>query len=331
MKRRWSWVTVLVAATSLFLAGCSGGSISGGSPAPTPDTTAGSAAGTKVTVGLFPSGAIAALELGKQKGFFTKHGLDVEFQLGQGSSAQLPAVSSGTMDFMIASPTTPLVAVTRGLDVKIVSGYTQNNPDAIDDSTVVVAKDPAITRASDLTGKRVAVNALGSVGEIGIRAAVDKDGGDSTTIKFVQLGFNDVAAQLDAGQIDAGMTVVPFIRQITDDGGRVVSDFIEETELGKAELVIVGGGALLKDRPQVAEAFVAALDEALPYANEHPDEVRALLPELLGTPEDVASKIVFMNWSTALDEPSITRFSDLMVKYGLVEAGPKLEDVLWRR
>lgn len=333
MRRSWIQALAVAGAAMLGLTACASGSVSGGAAAPT-STTGGTAAASgpteKVTVGLWPSSAVAAFELGKQEGIFAKHGIDLEIVLGAGSAAHLPAVSSGAMDFMVASPITPLTATTRGLDVKIVAGYARNNPEVDDDSTVVVAKDPAIQRPKDLAGKRVSINALGSIGEIGIKEAVEKDGGDPNSIEFVQLGLNEVAAQLDGGQIDAGMTGMPFTQAIVASGGRVVSDFIKEADLGKTELVVVGGGKTINDRPEVTKNFVAALQEALPYADENQDKIRGMLPDLLGTKPEIAEKMVFMEWSADLDEANIQRFADLMTKFKIVDSEPDVAKAIWK-
>lgn len=330
--------TIAIAATAMLgLSACAEGSVSGGD-ATTPaanggsDETAAAPSGDleKVTLGMWPSSTVAAFELAKNEGIFEKHGIDLEVVLGQGSAAHLPAVSSGTMDFLIASPITPLVASERGLDVKIVAGYAVNNPDVVDDSTVVVALDESIQSPKDLAGKRVSINALGSIGEIGIKEAVERDGGDPNSIEFVQLGLHEVAAQLDGGQIDAGMTGTPFTQGIVAQGGRVVSDFIQEAELGDGELVVVGGGKTLADKPETVKNFVAALEEALPYANDNQDQVRDMLPDLLGTDPEVAENMVFMHWDATIHDEAIEQFANLMDKFDIVDERPVVADAIWQ-
>lgn len=331
--RRKSISTIAVALTALLgLSACAGGSVSGGdSPSSTASGGGDAATGEleKLTLGMWPSSTVAAFEIAKEAGIFEKNGIDLEIVLGQGSAAHLPAVSSGTMDFLVASPITPLVGSERGLDVKIVAGYAVNNPDVPDDSTVVVASDKSIQSAKDLSGKRVSVNALGSIGEIGIKEAVALDGGDPNSIEFVQLGLHEVQAQIDSGQIDAGMTGMPFAQTIIDGGGHIVSDFIKDADLGDAELVIVGGGKTLTDKADATARFVDALEEALPYANEHQDEIREMLPELLGTDPQLAQKMAFMHWDAEIHTDALNQFADLMDKYEIVDNRPDVEAAIW--
>lgn len=316
---------------ALALTGCASGSISGGE-----STAAAAGSGNSdlrdVTIGLFPSSAVGAIQLGIDKGYFEAEGLNLELLLGQGSAAQLPSLSSGSLDFMLASPTTPLIATAQGLDLKIISGYAANRPDIVEDSvSVLVGPGSDIKSARDLEGKTVSINALGSIGEIGIREAVELDGGDPNKVTFVQLGFNEVGAQLESGQIDAGMAGPPFMQQIVADGGSVISDFIQDANLGGAELVIASSGALTRDDPEVIESFVAALDKTLAYAEEHQDEVRALLPDVLGTSPEAAAKTDFIAWSAELDVDALKQFADLMEKHGVTEKRPDVESTVWTK
>ncbi|MGH3653018.1 ABC transporter substrate-binding protein [Glutamicibacter sp.] len=315
---------------ALSLTGCAQGSISGG--ADTGSESKDNSGLTKATIGLFPSSAVGAIQLGIDKGYFEEEGIDLEMLLGQGSAAQLPSLTSGSLEFMLASPTTPLVATTKGLDVKIVSGYAQNRPDIVEDSVaVLVGPKSKIKRAKDLEGKTVSINALGSIGDIGIREAISLDGGDPSKVNFVQLGLNEVAAQLESGEIDAGMAGPPFLQQIVAGGGSVISDFIKEAKLGGSELVIVSSGALTEKDPELVEGFVSALDKTLTYAEENQDEVRSLLPEVLGTPKEAAEKTDFIEWNADLDVDALNQFADLMEKYGLVEERPDINQTVWSK
>lgn len=321
------------AIAAVALTGCASGSISGGAS----DATSSAGGGTNanlqdVTIGLFPSSAVGAIQLGINKGYFQEKGINLEMLLGQGSAAQLPSLSSGSLEFMLASPTTPLVANLKGLDVKIVSGYARNRPEMVEDSVaVLVGPDSAIKSAKDLEGKTVSINALGSIGDIGIREAVELDGGDPNKVNFVQLGFNEVSAQLESGDIDAGMAGPPFMQQIVGEGGTVVSDFIHDTKLGGAELVIVSSGALIEKDPELVDGFVAALDKTLDYAEKHQDEVRDLLPSALGTSPEAASKTDFIEWNAELNVDALNQFADLMTKYGIVESRPDIDNTVWTK
>lgn len=321
-----SLIGLAAAALAISLTGCADGSVDGGSDR----RSAGDL--RPVKVGLFPSSAVGAFQIGIEKGFFAERGIDLELVLGQSSAAQLPAVNTGSLDFVLASPTTPLVANAKGLDLRIVSGYGENRPEMVNDSVaVLVGKGSSIKSAKDLEGKKVAINAVGSIGEIGIKEAVALDGGDPDKVTFIQLGFDQVGAQLASGQIDAGMAGPPFMQQIQGAGGRVVSDFIQESGLGGAELVMVSGSKLLKKDEQLVADFVDALAETLTHAEQHQDDVRALLPDVIGTDPKVAAKTDFIGWDAELDVAALEQFSTLMHKYDVLDEKPDLDAIVWKR
>ncbi len=271
--------------------------------------------------------------MAKDQGFFAKHGIDLELVVGAGSSAaQLPALSTGELDFMLASPVTPLTASTQGLDIRIVSGVTQNDPATVEDSTaVVVGAGSPIQRARDLSGKKVSVNALGGIGEIGIREAVALDGGDPQSITFVQLSFPEVAAQLASGQIDAGMTGSPFLQQILAKGGRVVSDFINATGARPQRTCDNRQREARERQPRPGEAVRRpAMDEALPFLNTHKDLIRAAMPAALGTDPAVAAKTTLSIYDPSIDVKTIQLFGDLLYKYKVVDKRPDAAAVVWQ-
>lgn len=313
------------AALAFSLVGCSEGSVDG-------SASGGSDGDLRpVKVGLFPSSAVAAMQLGIDEGYFEDEGIELELVLGQSSAAQLPAVNTGSLDFILASPTTPLVANSKGLDLRIVSGYGENRPDIVTDSVaVLVGKGSPIKSAKDLEGKTVAINALGSIGEIGIKEAVALDGGDPEKVTFVQLGFDQVGAQLASGQIDAGMAGPPFMQQIQGSGGEVVSDFIQASGLGGSELVMVAGAKLVEDDEELVQSFVDALAKTLDNAEANLDAVRAKLPEVIGTDPEVAKKTDLIGYDAELHLDSLEQFAALMDKYDVVDTKPDLDKIVWK-
>lgn len=316
----------VTAALAIGLLGCASGSVDGGTVTETEEGL------TPIAVGVFTSPSVAVIQAGIEQGFFEEHGFDVEIIQAASSAAQLPALDSGKIQFMLASPVSPILANTQGLDVQIVAGYAQNDPETVLDSTaLLVGAGSPVMSPKDLEGKRVSINALGSVGEIGINAAVEADGGDPNTIQYIQLALGDVPAALESGEIDAGMTGAPWINQVQAAGGSVLSDFIQEAGLGKNELVVAGNGTYVKDNPEQAAEFVAALDETYEFANENHDALAAMLPALLNIPEQAAQAQVWMTYSSEIDADVLGTFAELMTRYDLVSKEPDMNAVIWKR
>src|SRR5215217_2214330 len=154
-----------------------------------------SGSGTKqVKVGVIPILDVAPIYLGKEKGFFSKRGIELTLETGQGGAAIVPGVVSGQFQFGFSNVTSLLIAQSRGLPLKVVSNGVASTGKDKADFGGVVTRDPAIRTAADLAGKRVAVNTLKNIGDTTIRASVRKAGGDPSSIKFVELAFPDMPA-----------------------------------------------------------------------------------------------------------------------------------------
>jgi len=72
-----------------------------------------------------------------------------------------------------------------------------------------VAKNSAVTRASDLVGKVVAVNALKSITSIAVDAWLDANGVKPDSVKFLELPFTRTSIALTSGRIDAAFISEP--------------------------------------------------------------------------------------------------------------------------
>ena len=316
-------------ALALSLAGCAGGSVDGSSAAPAAQKSEGGL--IPISIGVFTSPSVAIIQAGEDQGFFKEHGFDVSIIQAASSAAQLPALDSGKIQFMLASPVSPILANTQGLDVQIIAGYAQNDPATVNDSTALaVGAGSAVQRPKDLEGKTVSINALGSIGEIGINAAVEADGGDPDKITYIQLALGDVPAALASHQIDAGMTGAPWLGQVEAAGGKVLSDFIQEDGLGKNELVIAGNSTFAKEHADETAEFVAALEETYEYANTNHEALAALLPSILNIPEKAAQAQVWMTYSSELDRSVLDTFAELMTRYEIVPTEPDMDAVIWK-
>jgi NitT/TauT family transport system substrate-binding protein len=74
----------------------------------------------------------------------------------------------------------------------------------------MVKKDSPINSGSALNGKTVAVNVLRGASQISSEAWIDKHGGDSKTVQWIEMPFSAMQAALEAGRIDAAQVTQPF-------------------------------------------------------------------------------------------------------------------------
>jgi NitT/TauT family transport system substrate-binding protein len=325
MKRHLATLLAVSALTALALTGCGSGSISGPTGTST-DSSGPAAAGgdlKKVTVGVLPIAPSVAMQYGIDEGIFADHGLSVELQTGQGGAAMLPAVSTGTMNFSVGNPLSVMLAVNKGLDMKIVTGFSNSKAEGEDINGVVAGKASGIASFGDLEGKTVAVNTLKTQGDLTIMESAAKAGADPAKIKFVEMPFPDMQAQLDRGSVDAVWLPEPFLSKALADAKNMLVGYPNQTALpGLPTMVSFTSGNFAQQNPETVKSFREALEETLAKAEQNPDKVRALLPKFMNMDAAVAGKLKMEAFDGDVPADVLSDLGSLMVKYSYVDKDP---------
>jgi NitT/TauT family transport system substrate-binding protein len=324
MKKSLATLGVLAAA-ALALSGCTD---SADTPSSTPSDDAGGGELTKVRVAALPIAETGALWAAIDEGIFEDHGLEIEVVPAQGGANAIPALLSGDIQFAIGQPFGPIRADVQDLGVVIVGNYANSLAEGDDVNAVVALGDSGITRPADLAGKKVSVNTIGAAGDLTIRKAVQDDGGDPSTIEFVEVAFPDVPAQLAAGTMDAAWAPDPFRGMVLGDGGVSVVAPYQATIPGLSVLTNITTQALLDDDPDLVADYSAAMAEALEWAGENEDAVRAAIATNLDIPEEAAAGITLPTFTWDLADAGIEDLGTLAVEFGYIDAEPDFDRLL---
>lgn len=319
---------ITAAAAVLALAACGSGSPSG-----TTDSSGAASGGaselTKITVGVIPIVDVAPIYLGQQEGFFEDQGLELEPVLAQGGAAIVPAVMSGSMDFGFSNVSSMLIANSKGLDVKIVSaGAASTGKDKADFGGILVAADSGIASAADLAGKKVAVNTLNNINDTTVRQAIRKAGGDPQTTEFVELGFPDMQAALERGQIDAIQVVEPFLSGGQTAGAKLIASNYVDTAPDLTIGAYFTSANIAAEKPELVEKFTAAMKESLEFAEANPEKVREVLLSYTKIDQAAAAKLTLPSYTSEINREALDTLVELSKDDGLLEADPKLDTLL---
>ncbi len=316
--RTKTYLVGAIAALSLTLAGCSGNGSAGteadevaGGDEPTADDVE----TVSITMGILPIVPSAALQLGIDEGIFEQHGFDVSLETGQGGAALLPAVVSGQMEFAISNPLSIMLARGEGLDVRMITGYSHSLTEGDDVTSIWALPDSGISEPADLEGKTVAVNTLRTMGEVSINEIVRQAGGDPGNIQFVEMGFPDMPAALEYGNIDVAWVPEPFQTILKNSGAELISYNYRETMAGVSTMSVITAGDLIESDPELVERFAAAVDEVTAYAQANPDRVRETLTTFLEMDEELAAQVVMEDFRAEMDRDAMQRLADLALEY----------------
>ena len=282
---------------------------------------------TKVTVGVIPIVDAAPIWLGQEKGFFADAGLDLHIETGTGGAALIPGVVAGTFDFAFGNYVSSMVAREKGLDLKYVMNAISIS-DAPQSHAVIVADDSDIQTPADLAGKTVGVNNLGNIDEITIRSIVAADGGDESTINFVEVAFPDAEAAVTNEQVDAARLNDPLLAAAVSHGVRIIMDNFAEFH---PDLDISGyfaAGDTITDKPDLVEAFVGAMNRSFEYAQAHPDEIREISMTFTKMTAEQLDTIRLATYTSEFHRDAIEQLGEAAVKYGILDSLPDLTKLL---
>jgi NitT/TauT family transport system substrate-binding protein len=260
-----------------------------------------------VTVDTLPIANGLPLDLGIKKGFFEQQGIEVKKTLLQSGNDIVLALANHNGDIGYLGYVPMMIARTSGIPLQLIAASeVEGTSDADNWQEILVKGSSSIRTPADLSGKTVAVNALKGVGEVIIKAALKKRGVDPNSVKLLALPFPSMRTALNNGQVDAIWTPEPFLSQALNlDGARIVMS--PGPVLGN--YFPNGGYAALDDWAKKNPALAKG------YAQQHPDEIRALLPA--GT-QNVRLPV----WNPTIDRKQLLDLAKYAKEFGVIASLP---------
>ena len=326
MKKRLSTILAGASIAALALTGCGQGSPSGTASTDTAAAGGSESGGlTKVVVGVLPIAPSVAMKYGIDEGIFEKHGLDVELTTSSAGAAMLPAVSTGDLNFAVGNPLSVLTAVDKGLQMKIVSGYSNSKATGDDINGVVVRADSGIKNFAELAGKTTSVNALKTQGDLTIMESAAIDGGDPSALKFSEMPFPDMEAQLERKNMDAVWLPEPFLsKALANPENKLIGYPNQKAIPGLPTMVSFTSGKFAEEKPEVVADFKAAMTETLAAAEADQAGAKALLPAFMKMDAKVAENLKMETWDGAVPAEQLTKLAELAAKHTFLSKAPDI-------
>jgi NitT/TauT family transport system substrate-binding protein len=269
-----------------------------------------------ITVDTLPIANGLPLDLGVSKGFFDKQGISIKKVTFQSGNDIVLALANNNGDIGYLGYVPMMIARTGGIPFTLVAASEVEGTSTDDNwQNILVRGSSSIRTPADLSGKTLALNALKGVGEVVVKAALKKDGVDPNSVKLVALPFPSMRTALNNGQVDAIWVPEPFLTQGLQDGDRVV--MAPGPTLGNF-FPNGGYGALqswVQKNPQLAAKFRTAINESLTYAQQHPDEIRALLPA-------ATRNVRLPIWTTTIDRKQLLVLAKDAKEFGVIQSLP---------
>ena len=264
----------------------------------------------------------------EERGFFDEAGLDVRIDVASSSTNALAAVISRSADFSLHGPEWTAISAARGGEVQVIGG-TLNRLGA----WIACTNEVTYEGLDDLKGLRIVSGTMPTTSTSAFLNLIGKAGLDpSSDITLIEVPLGNEIGPLAAGQADCAVLYEPNASQAIDEGYKVVASFADE--LGPYTFSAV---STRKDiDPAIAEKFLTAINKALVFIHENPDEAVAsglsLFPNLKpavveGSVRRLISDEVFAK-SIAIPDEALTAALQTQVDLGNLSEIPPADTFL---
>jgi NitT/TauT family transport system substrate-binding protein len=265
---------------------------------------------------------------GQQSGIFTKHGLDVSLQGNNSGAAVAAAVIGNSVDIGKSSLIGLLAAHVKGLPLVLVAAagiYYKK----IHTVNLIVKKGSPIKTARELNGKTLSVQALNDQFAIAVEAWMDQNGGDSTTLKFLELPNAAAAQAVIAGRVDGAAYTTPLVTEALAGGGvQTLAYPFDAIGDGFVQAAYFCTSDYATKNREVVEKFAGAVFEAASYVDAHPAQTMAALTQFTKVPPEVLAQMPRTRLAAKLDPHRIQPVIDIAYKYKAISTAFDAKDMI---
>jgi NitT/TauT family transport system substrate-binding protein len=269
------------------------------------------------------------LYYGIKTGMFGRAGLDVTMVTTGSGSAATTAVITGTYELARSSLLAILSAYLRGIPVTIVAPSIVTSARSAN-VMLQMAAGSTFKTGTDLNGKTIGVPGLGDLNSLSIKAWVDKTGGDSRTLKFVEIPNAALETALSQHRVDAAAMQSPQLdasiaagttKTLAYSHAAIAPAFMSAAYVARTDWVAAHADALRR--------FNRVLQEANTYVTAHPAETLPLVVELTKITIAKDEKIHRTLNGTTLDPALLQPVIDAAAKYELIPRTFPAREILW--
>jgi NitT/TauT family transport system substrate-binding protein len=265
---------------------------------------------------------------GLDTGLFREAGIDIDLQMINNGTAVAAALAGNAIDVGIVSLFAVVNAHARGVPLTLIAGGTMSST-TVSSVGVLVLADGPLHSPADLTGKTVSSGALNDILAVSIRGWVDRSGGHSDSMPFVELAGTQVGSALDAGRVAASGVANPLLaslmatgkyRNLGDPSIGIAPHFLATAWISSTDYV--------QKSPASVRAFAAVLAKASAYANTHEPQTAPVLAKYSGIELATVQHMTRARFEPALDPKDIQPVIDAAARYKAIPKGFDAHDII---
>jgi NitT/TauT family transport system substrate-binding protein len=251
-------------------------------------------------------------------GLFKSAGIDVTFQKANSGSAVAAAIAGGAVDIGKSSIIPVINGHARGIPFTVVAPCSlYHNHDL--DSGLVVANDGPHT-ARELNGKVISVAGLQDTTWLSARSWIDKNGGDSSTVRFIEVPGSAVLSALVEGRVSAGTMSEPYVTQNVKSGkARLLAITLQSIAPQWLIAVYMSTTDFVTKNRDLVVRFQRAMSQAATYCNTHQAETVPMMAQFTGLDPTILSQITRAYDPPNLDPRDMQPIINAAAQYKLID------------
>lgn len=284
-----------------------------------------------VRVSIIPLFAVAPHFVADKQGYFTEEGISVTTQPVQTGAVGIPALMSGAFDVLYSSTVPILIAMERGIDLRIIAESTRVPSTPPDGVALFKRKGDTMATGKDLEGKSVAINAKFGFQWLAVSKWVKKTGGDPTKVEFREIPFPSMLDALKNKQVDASFLLDPYKMSAFEDPALELLSWATSVGMpGVSTSVWVVSGKTADEKPDLVRRYQRGFMKGGQWVNDNfgkPPYVELVAGFTKMDPAKLAQSATEPQIMT-MDATAINGIGEIMQEFDLLKqkanVGPKI-------
>lgn len=215
----------------------------------------------------YPNAVHSAIYTAKEKGYFSKEGLDVDIQMPAETNDPLKLVAAGKVDLAISYQPQVIVSRADGIPVVSLAALVRHPLDYL-----MVPKNSSIRRPKDLEGKNIGYSSI-DIEQAILNTMIQTDGGNPKKVKMTDVGF-DLIPAISSHKVDGIIGgYINHERILLEKEGHPVRAF-NPAQYGVPdyyELVLVASEKGLHEKKNVFKKFWKAVAKGQSDVTKNPE------------------------------------------------------------
>jgi ABC-type nitrate/sulfonate/bicarbonate transport system substrate-binding protein len=194
---------------------------------------------------------------------------------------------------------------------------------------IITLKDSPVHTGRDLNGQTLPSPALKDYFEISLRAWIDHTGGDSSTVKFIELPVASDLAALESGRVAAVALANPVLASVLATGKvRVLAR--PNAAIGNRFLLTgwFATESLIAQKQDALARFASTLHQATVYTQAHQAEAATVTAPFWGIDAALIAAMPRKPEADALEARDVQPLIDVALRYGVIEKPLQAETMI---